>query len=57
MSDGLLWRLPPYDAPPAIDIFLVTNAEKPVNRAETALLRELRRRISETPMADRTYDR
>ncbi len=57
VSDGLLWRLPPYDAPPAIDIFLVTNVGKSMNRAETALLEELRRRIADMPMTGRTYDR
>lgn len=31
---GLLWRLPPYDDPPAIDIFLVTNPRATLGRAE-----------------------
>ncbi|MEZ5929261.1 MAG: LysR substrate-binding domain-containing protein [Parvularculaceae bacterium] len=25
VRDGLLWRLPPYESPPAIDLFVVTN--------------------------------
>lgn len=57
IEDGLLWRLPPYEAPPAIDVFLVTNPGKAVNRAETALRNSLRGLIATTSMRDRTYDR
>lgn len=57
VEDGTLWRLPPYDAPPAIDIFLVTNPQKPLNRAETALTGGLRALIAATPVEERTYDR
>lgn len=34
VRDGLLWRLPPFEAPPAIDIFLVTNPRATLSRAE-----------------------
>ena len=52
----LLWRLPPYDAPPAIDIHLVTNPRKHLNRAETRFLDDLQARIARTPLPERTYN-
>ncbi|RWE37542.1 MAG: LysR family transcriptional regulator [Mesorhizobium sp.] len=55
VADGMLWRLPPYDAPPAIDIFLLTNPDKAMNRAEKALLSGIQALIAETPLQDRTY--
>ncbi|WP_137930036.1 LysR family transcriptional regulator [Mesorhizobium comanense] len=56
VTDGILWRLPPYDAPPAIDIFLLTNPDKAMNRAEKALLSGLQALIAETPLDERIYD-
>ena len=56
VADGLLWRLPPYDAPPEIDIFLLVNPEKTLNRAEAALISGLQALIAETPLAERIYD-
>ncbi|RUX95259.1 LysR family transcriptional regulator [Mesorhizobium sp. M7D.F.Ca.US.004.01.2.1] len=55
VADGTLWRLPPYDAPPAIDIFLLVNPDKAMNRAEKALLSGLQTLIAETPLEDRIY--
>jgi DNA-binding transcriptional LysR family regulator len=55
LRDGLLWRLPPYEDPPAVDIYLVTNPTTPLNRAEQAFLDTLRRRVAETPLEERTY--
>lgn len=55
VADGLLWRLPPYEAPPAIDIFLLVNPEKTMNRAEKALIAGLQALIAETPLDDRIY--
>ncbi len=55
VEDGLLWRLPPYESPPGIDIFLLTNQKKAMNRAEQALLSGLRRLIEDIPLEDRTY--
>ena len=55
VADGLLWRLPPYDDPPPIDVHLVWNPRSRMNRAETALLDTLRRAIAETPMSARTF--
>ncbi|AZN99497.1 LysR family transcriptional regulator [Mesorhizobium sp. M9A.F.Ca.ET.002.03.1.2] len=56
VADGLLWRLPPYQAPPAIDIFLLVNPDKTMNRAEKALLSGLQALIAATPLEDRIYD-
>lgn len=56
VADGMLWRLPPYDAPPAIDIFLLTNPDKAMNRAEKALLAGLQALIAETPFEERIYN-
>lgn len=56
VADGTLWRLPPYDAPPAIDIFLLVNPDKAMNRAEKALLSGVQALIAETPLGDRIYD-
>jgi DNA-binding transcriptional LysR family regulator len=55
VADGLLWRLPPHDDPPAVDVHLVTNPSAALNRAERGLLALLRERIAATPLADRTY--
>lgn len=57
VADGLLWRLPPHDTPPAIDVHLVWNPKAALNRAERSLLDRLRDRIAATPIADRTYGR
>ena len=56
VDDGVLWRLPPYDAPPAVDIFLLVNPDKTMNRAEKALLSGLHAIIAETPIDDRIYN-
>ena len=55
VKDGLLWRLPPYDDPPMVDIFLVTNPKKRFNRAEAKFIAALRTLIRTTPIAQRTY--
>lgn len=38
---GLLWQLPPYEDPPAIDIFRVTNPRASLSRAERLFLEVL----------------
>lgn len=38
VREGLLWRLPPFDDPPAVDIFLVTNPDARLTRTEQAFL-------------------
>lgn len=55
VAGGLLWRLPPYDDPPEVDIFLVTNPAKRLNRAENLMIWEIQRAIAITPLEDRTY--
>ncbi|SDN30727.1 DNA-binding transcriptional regulator, LysR family [Lutimaribacter pacificus] len=52
---GRLWRLPPYDDPPAVDIFLVTNPRKRLNRAEAVMRDHLQTAIATMPLAARTY--
>lgn len=55
IADGLLWQLPPYASMPAIDVHLVWNPQARMNRAEQAMLAELRGRIEAAPIAERTY--
>ncbi len=55
VRDGLLWRLPPYESPPAIDVFLVFNPHTRLNRAESAFLDMLLEAIRVTPIDARTY--
>jgi len=55
VRDGLLWRLPPYDDPPAIDIFLVWNSRTHFNRAEEGFLIKLREAAAALPLKKRTY--
>jgi DNA-binding transcriptional LysR family regulator len=56
LRDGLLWRLPPYEAPPAIDIYLVWNPHTHLNRAEEGLLAALGAAIDAKPLSARTYE-
>ena len=55
VARGLLWRLPPYEDPPAVDIFLVRNPRKRLNRAEALFAEQLEHEIAQTPLAERTY--
>ncbi|MFD1193688.1 LysR family transcriptional regulator [Seohaeicola saemankumensis] len=52
---GRLWRLPPYEDPPAIDVHVVWNPRARLNRAERSLLEGLQAKIETTPEADRIY--
>ena len=52
---GRLWRLPPYDDPPAIDVHVVWNPRARLNRAEASLLQGLLAKIDATPEAERIY--
>ncbi len=56
VRDGLLWRLPPYESPPAIDVYVVFNPHTRLNRAESALLEMLLEAIHSTPIDARTYE-
>ncbi|WP_346433056.1 substrate-binding domain-containing protein [Breoghania sp.] len=55
LDDGLLWRLPPYENLPGIDVHVVWNPSAKMNRAETAMLEMLLERIAGTPIEERTY--
>lgn len=55
VEDGLLWRLPPYINPPAIDVHLAWNPKATLNRAETAMLDALKEAIRSVPISARTY--
>lgn len=55
LRDGSLWRLPPYQDPPAIDIFLTRHPKKRMNRAEKACLDYLFQAVQDIPLAERTY--
>ncbi len=55
VRDGLLWRLPPYDKPAAIDIYVVHNPRAHMNRAERGLLDALHAEIAATPISARTF--
>jgi len=55
VRDGLLWRLPPYEDPPEVDIFLVRNPKKKLNRAERFFVERLSNQIKTIPIEQRTY--
>ncbi|WP_417454025.1 LysR family transcriptional regulator [Kiloniella sp.] len=55
IDDGHLWRLPPYDTPPAVDVYVVWNPKARLNRAEQAFLDMLLAQIDKTPMSEREY--
>ncbi len=55
VQDGLLWRLPPYEDPPEVDIFLVRNPKKKLNRAEQFFVDRLLAQIAEISIEQRTY--
>ena len=55
LAEGSLWRLPPYDLPPAMDIHLVTNPRARLNRAESRFIELLSQRIVAIPLQQRTY--
>jgi DNA-binding transcriptional LysR family regulator len=55
VRDGLLFRLPPYQDPPAIDIWLVRHPQARVNRAEAEFTRLLLQRVADTPREQRIY--
>lgn len=55
VRDGLLWRLPPYEDPPEVDIFLIRNPKKKLNRAEQLFVDRLLTQIKTIPIEQRTY--
>lgn len=54
-DSGVLWRLPPYKTPPAIDVYVVENPKGQLNRAETAFRDILHDLIDTTPIEERIY--
>ncbi len=55
IEDGLLWRLPPYDNPPAIDVYMAWNPQSRFNRAETVFREMIADKIEKLPISERTY--
>jgi DNA-binding transcriptional LysR family regulator len=55
VEDGLLWRLPPYENPPPIDVHLAWNPLARFNRAEAAFRELITGKIDQHPIEDRTY--
>ncbi len=55
VKDGLLWRLAPFYDPPEVDIYLLTNPKKRLNRAEQILVDRLQNQIRAIPLDQRTY--
>lgn len=55
VAQGLLWPLPPYKGLPAVDIHLLTNPKRSMNRAEESLIQRLKTMLQDTPLMDRTY--
>ncbi len=53
--NGRLWRLLPDEPPTAIDVFMIQHPKAILNSAEKEFLKMLNRKISETPLEDRTY--
>ncbi|RCK52452.1 LysR family transcriptional regulator [Thalassospira profundimaris] len=49
LDRGVLWQLPPYEAPPAIDIYLVTNPRMSLGRAERFFIDNLTSRLAAAP--------
>ena len=52
---GLLWQVPPYKALPAIDIHMLSNTRRSLNRAEQALLGMLNDHLDQVSLEERTY--
>lgn len=56
VAAGLLWRLPPWQQPPAIDIFLVTNPRARHSRAERLFLQTLEQHTAAVAPVYPTYN-
>jgi DNA-binding transcriptional LysR family regulator len=52
---GRLWRLPPYQDAPVVDVHLVHDPAARLSRAERILLADLRQAIASIPIARRAY--
>ena len=49
VQSGLLWQVPPCRSLPAVDVHLVTNTKRSLNRAERALLDMLNAELDVVP--------
>jgi DNA-binding transcriptional LysR family regulator len=52
---GTLWRLPPYDATPAVDVHIVVNRAVRRPKAEALFISRLLAAIDRVPLGERTY--
>lgn len=55
VQSGVLWQVPPYKSLPAVNIQVVTNTRRRMNRAEKALLGMLDAELGAVSLAERTY--
>lgn len=55
VSDGRLWRLPPYEDTLEIDVQLVTNPKARLQRAEQAFVHYIKEMLASIPVEQRTY--
>ena len=55
VQSGLLWQVPPYKSLPAVDIHMVTNTKRSMNRAEQAFLEMLNAELDSVPLSERIY--
>lgn len=52
---GKLWRLPPYENAPQIDVYLVHDSSARRTKAESILLEKLKLAVTDLPLTSRTY--
>ncbi|ASJ74212.1 LysR family transcriptional regulator [Granulosicoccus antarcticus] len=55
VDSGILWRLPPYDDPPAIDVTLAWNPNARKNRAEMIVHELFLKKVASMPFSERDY--
>ena len=55
LRDGRLWQLPPYADLPAVDVHLVTNEQKRLDRGEQVFISMIRSYIESVELAKRSY--
>ncbi len=55
VKDGTLWRLPPLEDPPSVDVLLVTDPGARRQRAEVLLIERLKAALQRVPIEARTY--
>ncbi len=55
VRDGQLWRLPPFERPTLIDVYLVSNPKAQLSRAEQAFARVMQEVTAAKPIEARIY--